>query len=146
MNIQDHLSQPTAPFYTGFTIDSLHVESTSQTWKPRPRPRGDLDSKTDVTRDGESKDTGEDRPGEFSTGASVKKVVQLNGLAAYWNPADYGNPCSMHLSDIPVEQAQVILTRQVTDYVGTLRGEKTGSSTTFRFILSWLKSGSDGKT
>lgn len=41
----------------------------------------------------------------------VKKVVHLNQLAVYWNPADVGNPCSMHLSDMPVEQAEVIMSR-----------------------------------
>lgn len=41
----------------------------------------------------------------------VQKVVHLNQLAVYWNPADVGNPCSMHLSDIPVEQAEVVMSR-----------------------------------
>lgn len=42
----------------------------------------------------------------------VKKGLRLNQLAVYWNPAEDGNPCSMHLSDIPVEQAEVVISRQ----------------------------------
>ena len=41
----------------------------------------------------------------------VKKGLRLNQLAVYWNPAEDGNPCSMHLSDIPVEQAEVVISR-----------------------------------
>lgn len=41
----------------------------------------------------------------------VKKTLQLNQLAVYWNPADSGNPCSMDLSDIPVDQAEVVISR-----------------------------------
>lgn len=42
----------------------------------------------------------------------VKKGLRLNQMAVYWNPAEDGNPCSMHLSDIPVEQAEVVIDRQ----------------------------------
>lgn len=42
----------------------------------------------------------------------VKKELNLNQLAVYWNPTEDGNPCSMHLSDIPVEQAEVVLSRR----------------------------------
>lgn len=45
----------------------------------------------------------------------VKKVLQLDHLALYWNPAESGNPCSMHLSDIPVEQAEEVISRCVRD-------------------------------
>ncbi|CAM9510658.1 unnamed protein product [Pylaiella littoralis] len=43
----------------------------------------------------------------------VKKSLRLNQLAVYWNPAEDGNPCSMHLSDIPVEQAEVVISRLI---------------------------------
>lgn len=42
----------------------------------------------------------------------VKKVVRLNQFGVYWNPAEDGNPCSIHLSDIPVDQAEVVISRQ----------------------------------
>lgn len=41
----------------------------------------------------------------------VKKAVHLNQLAVYWNPTDVGNACSLHLSDIPVEQAEAVFSR-----------------------------------
>lgn len=50
----------------------------------------------------------------------VKKRLRLNQLAVYWNPAEDGNPCSMHLSDIPVEQAEVVIGRQDRPGVGSL--------------------------
>lgn len=49
--------------------------------------------------------------GDFIGDRLVKKTLQLNQLAVYWNPAEDGNPCSMHLSDIPVEQAEVVIGR-----------------------------------
>lgn len=49
--------------------------------------------------------------GGFKGDRLVKKTLRLNQLAVYWNPAEDGNPCSMHLSDIPVEQAEVVISR-----------------------------------
>lgn len=111
------------------TVESLHVESTDRGWEAQPGPRsgpisrsGDANgavaegvsvaSSVDVLPGGGSGggdvgDEGRDRLGD----RLVKKEIQLNHLACYWNPAEDGNPCSMYLSDIPVEQAEVVISR-----------------------------------
>ncbi len=59
-----------------------------------------------------SADSGAGAGGGGGSDRLVKKGLRLNQLAVYWNPAEDGNPCSMHLSDIPVEQAEVVISRQ----------------------------------
>lgn len=119
------------PFYVGVTLESLQVESTDQGWEVQPSPRsGPLSSSREAAADptgGEDGGVASAGPpsGEAASGAQegaaaatgdrdplVKKNLQLTQLAVYWNPAEDGNPCSMHLSDIPVEQAEVVISRR----------------------------------
>lgn len=131
------------PFYLGVTVESLHIESTDEGWQAQPGPlqgpisseirgenrdAGDVGSRT-ATQTARSAD--EEAAGVSLTGRSalsqggdgtaggsrsdrlVKKELRVNQLAVYWNPAEDGNPCSMHLCDIPVEQAEVVISRFV---------------------------------
>ena len=128
---QDHLSQPGSPFYVGAMIESLDAVSTSGSWKRQAgtpkglRARSSSFWNSAVTRKRNGAKTG----GRVSRGTTapeaegvvagtggrdklVKKELSLNQLALYWNPAEDGNPCSMYLSDIPVEQAEVVMSRR----------------------------------
>lgn len=120
------------PFYVGVTLESLQIDSTDQGWEVQPSPRsGPLSSSREAAADstgGEDGGVASAGPpsGEAASGAQkgaavagdscgdhlVKKNLQLTQLAVYWNPAEDGNPCSMHLSDIPVEQAEVVISRR----------------------------------
>lgn len=152
--IQDRISHPAAPFYVGVTVESLHIESTDQRWEAQPVPLSGpiISSRGGVATAGEYRNTVDqsttcgDPPktdaaaplleGRTEGGAAgdddipkrlVKKELQLNHLAVYWNPAEDGNPCSMHLSDIPVEQAEVVISRsgiRHNDFVGGTEAEE----------------------
>ena len=119
------------PFYVGVTMESLQVESTNQGWEVQPSPRsGPLSSSREAAADptagedggvasagppsGDAASVAQKRAaaaGDSCGNPLVKKNLQLTQLAVYWNPAEDGNPCSMHLSDIPVEQAEVVISR-----------------------------------
>lgn len=128
------------PFYVGVTLESLQVDSTDQGWEVQPSPRsGPLSSPREAAADPTGGEDGEaasaappsvDAASGAQKGAAaaaaagdscgdplVKKNLQLTQLAVYWNPAEDGNPCSMHLSDIPVEQAEVVISRRGDDVV-----------------------------
>lgn len=76
--------------------------------------RGDATLGRTTEERGATGDVGRDR--------LVQKEIQLNQLAVYWNPTEDGNPCSMHLSEIPVEQAEAVISRRGALLFGVGRG------------------------
>ncbi|CAM9592483.1 unnamed protein product [Choristocarpus tenellus] len=130
---KDHISHTSSPFYVGVTLESLHLQSTYRGPEPgtgdsaasslglaAPPPADVTDSDEEVSsegaRDGQTGwGIGRVASGSLGRGGRnehlVKKVVQLNHLAVYWNPAEAGNPCSIHVSDLPVEEAEVVICR-----------------------------------
>lgn len=151
---QDHLSRPGAPFYVGAMIESLHAESTLETEQSKP---GLLQGSCSPSSGGamSARRRNETTPDRGLSGRNielegeqvarggghnslVKKELNLNQLAVYWNPAEDGNPCSMHLSDIPVEQAEVVLSRRADALRQVLLG---GWGGTFSMMSDEVKGG-----
>ncbi|CAM9719906.1 unnamed protein product, partial [Phaeothamnion confervicola] len=44
----------------------------------------------------------------------IRKTAELRSLCIYWNGAEVGNPCCMHVSDLTPEEADIVMDRLVS--------------------------------